>query len=935
MSKTTQLRILHLEDDPDYPALVRSLLAQEAIQAEVVHVASQAQFETALATSEFDVVLADYRLPEYDGLQALAFARQLRPEVPFLLVSGTIGEQAAIESLKAGARDYVLKLWPERLVPAIRRAVEEAQQRLQRIRAERDLARTEKYFRALTEHSLDIVAVLNRDGVLIYYSPSVTRLLGYSKDQLIGTQVFSLVHPEDVPTAKIALAQALTDPDRTVRLELRVRHADGSWRHLEVAGQNRLEDPEIAALILNARDISDRKRIEHRDTALSKLGQHLSAASSPADAARVIRAIADDLFRWDAFTLDLYSAEDDQVTPFYNVDTDRSGKRYELDLSGAPREPSGMARRVISNGAELILREPPLVMPADVIAIGEEHRPSASLMVVPIRNRTQVIGILSVQSYSFNAYDSHDLCTLQTLADYCAGALERIRTEQALRESEQRFRDLFEGSPDAIFVEDLAGNVLDVNPAACQLHGYSKSELIGKNVLDLVAPEIRDAVRDNLPALAHGGLRQLEGISLTRDGKTVPVEIRVNRIEYSGRPALLLHVRDLTERKHLEDQFRHAQKMEAIGRLAGGVAHDFNNLLTVIHGHASLLQTCGNLAANSARSAQQIVQAAERAAGLTRQLLAVSRRQVMQLRRLDLNDVVANMTKMLGRILGEDIALQLQYSPAPALIQADGGMMEQVLLNLVVNARDAMPGGGQLHIQIALRQLTVEHLPGKSGATPGPFVCLSVSDTGCGISPENLRRIFEPFFTTKEVGKGTGLGLATAYGIVKQHHGWIDVQSQLGRGSTFQVFLPAAPAGAAPTAVVEKPAAIPGGTETILVVEDEAPVRELVCNLLASHGYKTLQAETGVKALELWQQCKDEVDLVVTDLVMPDQINGRQLAEKLWAERPRLKVLFTSGYNCDVVGKGFVLERGLKYLQKPYPPSQLALAVRECLDAVN
>ena len=935
MSKATQLRILHLEDDPDYPAFVRSLLAQEGIEAEIVHAASRTEFETALASGEFDLVLADYRLPDYDGLQALAFARETRPDTPFLLVSGTIGEQAAIESLKAGARDYVLKLWPERLVPAIRRAVEEARQRLERIRAEQDLARTEKYFRALTEHSLDIVAVLNRDGVLDYYSPSVTRLLGYSKGEVIGTQVFSLIHPDDVPKAKAALAEALADPERTVRLELRLRHADGSWHHLEVAGQNRLEDPDVGALIINARDVSDRKRIERRDAALSKLGQQLSSATSPADAARIIRAIADDLFRWDAFTLDLYSAAEDKVTPFYNVDTNRAGERYELELSGLPRDPSGMARRVISQGAELILRKAPLSMPPDVIAIGEESRPSASLMVVPIRNRTQVIGILSVQSYSFNAYDADDLNTLQTLANYCAGALERIRAEQALRESEQRFRDLFEGSPDAVFVEDLAGNVLDVNPAACQLHGFSKAELVGKNVLDLVPPDTRDAVREYFPALAHGHLRQLEGVSLTREGKAVPVEIRVSRIEYGGQPALLLHVRDLTERKHLEDQFRHAQKMEAIGRLAGGVAHDFNNLLTVIHGHASLLLTCGNLAPNAARSAQQIVQAAERAAGLTRQLLAVSRRQVMQLRRLDLNDVVANMTKMLGRILGEDIALQLHYSPVPALVQADGGMMEQVILNLAVNARDAMPGGGQLRLQIALQDLSAERLPRKPGAAPGTFVCLSVSDTGCGIPPENLRRIFEPFFTTKEVGKGTGLGLATAYGIVKQHRGWIDVQSEVGKGSTFQVFLPAAPAAPVPTAVVEKPAVIPGGTETILVVEDEEPVRDLVCSLLASHGYKILQAETAVKALELWQKCKDQVDLVLTDLVMPDRMNGRELAERLWAERPQLKVLFTSGYNSDVVGKGFVLERGLKYLQKPYPPSQLALAVRECLDAVN
>jgi CheY-like chemotaxis protein len=375
--------------------------------------------------------------------------------------------------------------------------------------------------------------------------------------------------------------------------------------------------------------------------------------------------------------------------------------------------------------------------------------------------------------------------------------------------------------------------------------------------------------------------------------------------------------------------------MEAVGQLAGGVAHDFNNILTVIHGHASLLLAGDGLTEMAVRSAQQIGQAAERAATLTRQLLAFSRRQVMQLRQLDMNEVVANMTKMLGRILGEDIALQLNYSPQPARVQADAGMMEQVLLNLAVNSRDAMPKGGLLAIKISTLEVDARRLAEHSEGPPGPFVCLSVMDTGCGIPPENLRRIFEPFFTTKEVGKGTGLGLATVYGIVKQHQGWIEVETELGIGTAFKVFLRRSVEAAEP---VNEPAAekiVRGGTETILVVEDEVAVRELVCNLLAGQGYQILQAESGTKALQVWRDSKDRIDLLLTDLVMPDHINGRELAEKLWAERPRLKVIFTSGYSADAVGKDFVLSRNLNYLQKPYHPHKLALAVRDCLDALN
>jgi CheY-like chemotaxis protein len=290
---------------------------------------------------------------------------------------------------------------------------------------------------------------------------------------------------------------------------------------------------------------------------------------------------------------------------------------------------------------------------------------------------------------------------------------------------------------------------------------------------------------------------------------------------------------------------------------------------------------------------------------------------------------------MLGRILGEDIALQLNYCPQLALVQADAGMLEQVLLNLAVNSRDAMPKGGLLTIKIGVREVEAGHLAEHPEARAGRFMCLSVIDTGCGIAPENLRRIFEPFFTTKEVGKGTGLGLATVYGIVKQHQGWIEVESERDKGACFKVFLPGSreAAKSADDRAAEK--TVRGGTETILVVEDETPVRELVCSLLAAHGYHILQAESGLKALEVWRESKNKIDLVLTDLVMPDHLNGRELAEKLWAERPGLKVIFTSGYSADVVGKDFVLRRGLNYVQKPYHPHKLVLAVRDCLDAVH
>jgi two-component system cell cycle sensor histidine kinase/response regulator CckA len=667
--------------------------------------------------------------------------------------------------------------------------------------------------------------------------------------------------------------------------------------------------------------------------------------------------------------------------------------------------------------------------------------------------------VLLIQNHSPDTYAPRDLEMFQTLADQCSGALDRVQAREQLQESEKRFRDLFENSPDAIFVEDMDGTVLDVNFAACILHGLTREQLIGKNALrDLIPPSKQEEALRDFQKLAGGKLSWVEGESIASDGHATPVEVRAGRVEFNGKPALLLHVRDITERRttetalqssemlfrsiwensvdgmrltdenglivavndafckfvemnastlegkpftivfskssnldefmqrhrehfrdraaerkiehqytlhngntvyfeitesfieahgrpllmlslfrdvttqrRLEEQLRQSQKMEAIGQLAGGVAHDFNNILTVIHGHGSLLLASG-LDDTAARSAQQITMAAERAAGLTRQLLTFSRRQLIQPKRLDMNKIVGNMTDMLGRLLGADVSLQLNYSQSPATVEADAGMMEQVLLNLAVNARDAMPRGGQLGVRISIVEVNQDHVRRHPEARLGTFVCVGKSDTGTGIAPENLSRIFEPFFTTKEIGKGTGLGLATVYGIVKQHQGWIEVESVVGKGTTFRIYIPHV---GAVQGEAEKPSTqilVRGGTETILLVEDEKPVRELVARVLEKHGYKILQAGTGAEALGVWQQHKDEIVLLLTDLVMPDNMNGRELAETLWKQQPDLKVIFTSGYSADIVGKDFKLESDTNFLQKPYHPQILALTVRRCLD---
>jgi len=391
--------------------------------------------------------------------------------------------------------------------------------------------------------------------------------------------------------------------------------------------------------------------------------------------------------------------------------------------------------------------------------------------------------------------------------------------------------------------------------------------------------------------------------------------------------------RDITEQRKLEAQFRQAQKMEGIGQLAGGVAHDFNNILAVIQMQCELLRSGGSLSPDGLEAADEIKTTVQRAAALTRQLLLFSRREVFQPRDLDLSDSIANTTKMLRRILGENIQMQLKLASQPMFIHADAGMMDQVLLNLVVNARDAMPEGGQLVIETSGVEFDEYAASQSPHARVGSFVCLSVADSGCGIPPETLPKIFEPFFTTKDVGKGTGLGLATVFGILQQHQGWVDVHSEVSHGTAFRVYVPRLARNATSTSSQPTLISMRGGNETILLVEDDSSLRASVRKNISQLGYRLLEAPTGVKALEVWQQNRDKISLLLTDLVMPDGMTGKELAQRVLQESPGLKVIYMSGYSAEVVGKDFPLEEGDNFLAKPFQVSKLAQAIRKQLDA--
>jgi len=513
---------------------------------------------------------------------------------------------------------------------------------------------------------------------------------------------------------------------------------------------------------------------------------------------------------------------------------------------------------------------------------------------------------------------------------------EQHRAGEALRQSQGLLAKAFHASPAAMTLSTRAdGRVMNANESFVALVEGTHEEVVGRSWSELGIWE-EEAVRERLASQAARGVevRDIECRLRTRSGKARTVLASVETIELGEEPCLLWILHDETERQQLEAQLRQAQKMESVGRLAAGVAHDFNNMLTIIQGYVGLLQALLEDYDAVTEPLQQIACASDRAANLTRQLLMFSRRQLLEPQVLNLNDVIRNLSKMLQRMLGEDIALECALADQLPALLADPGMLEQVMMNLAVNARDAMPKGGQLCIRTEALTVEASHLRDNPQGRVGDFVCLSVIDTGCGMDPGVLSRIFEPFYTTKEVGKGTGLGLATVYGIVQQHHGWLEVQSDVGRGTAFRVYLPVH-AGAPTEAARSTGMAVTAvGQGTVLLVEDEPALRGLASRVLEKSGYRVLQARSGPEALDIWRQHGERIDLLLTDMVMPEGIDGRELADRLTAEKPTLKVVYTSGYSPEAVAKGHRFERA-NFLPKPYSPAALTQTVATCLGRVS
>jgi PAS domain S-box-containing protein len=517
----------------------------------------------------------------------------------------------------------------------------------------------------------------------------------------------------------------------------------------------------------------------------------------------------------------------------------------------------------------------------------------------------------------------------------------RKQAEALAAKSEEQYRLLFEAHPQPMWVYDQETLAfLAVNSAALRHYGFSREEFLGMTLREIrpadevkvldefVARRRRERDRDAFHSPRVWKHRK-------KDGTLIDVEISGSPLEFQGREAWLVQATDVTEKKRLETQLLQSQKMESVGRLAGGIAHDFNNLLGVIGGYAELLER--DIAPERAGHGRllEIQKAAQRAAALTRQLLAFSRKQVLEPKVLDFNEVVANIEKMLRRLIGEDIQLITVLDERIPRVKVDPGQIEQVIVNLAVNARDAMPSGGKLIIETGSEELDQNYVRTRPDARAGPHVMLAVSDTGQGMDAQTLSQIFEPFFTTKESGKGTGLGLATVHGIVRQSGGHVMVYSEPGRGTTFKIYLPAHSEEAqAPGAPEERLEPAPHGSEAVLVVEDEVALRVIISEILEAAGYEVLEAAGPEEATAIARSHTERIALILTDVILP-RMSGRQLVDELRAAHPEARVLFMSGYTDDAIGHHGILEAGVHFLQKPFASDKLLRKLREILDAAS
>ena len=820
----------------------------------------------------------------------------------------------------------------------------------ERALAQEQLRRSEARLRSFFELPLLGFAITSPEKGWLAVNDRLCDMLGYPRAELLATTWAQLTHPDDLAANVAQFERMLTGEVDNYSLEKRYLRKDGAiiWASI-AAGCVRREDGSVDYLCTLLQDITSRKKAELRVQQLNRMYAMASEINGmmtrEKDPQRILEAacrIAVEKGQFRGAWIGLPDESGRWLRPVAAAGVIDGYLAYiNIDLRDAAQS-AGPAGRCYLGGECAVCNDiasDARFAPWRHEALKRGYRASA---VGPLKVEGRVMGIINLYAHEPDFFDVEELAVVGELAGNIGVALEVSRREAArqhaeanLHESEERFRQLAENMDEVFWMTDIAKReMLYVSPAYEKIWGRSCASLRAAPVtwIEAIHPDDRERVRHAAHTLQEVG-KYAETFRVVRpDGSVRWVHDRAFAVRSADGAVkrIVGTAEDITERRMLEEHLRQSQKMEGIGQLAGGVAHDFNNILAAMLMQTELTELIEGLPAAAHEKLRQLRGFAERAANLTRQLLLFSRRQVMQRQDLDLNEAVAGTAKMLQRIIGEDVQLQIRLQPGQLLTHADPGMLDQLLMNLVLNARDAMPAGGMLTVETAARTFTAADAARPPDLAAGRYLWLRVSDTGSGIAPEHLAHIFEPFFTTKQPGKGTGLGLATVFGIVKQHGGAISVHSALGRGTTFEILLPAVEGSAA-----ERPAAdsaIPGGRETVLLVEDEPIVCQAITTTLERAGYRVLQAGNGHDALRLWEEHRDAVRLLLTDIVMPRGMSGRELAARLRTSDAALRVVFMSGYSPDMAGRELQLQPGQDFIQKPYSSQQLLETVRNSLD---
>lgn len=1035
------LRVLHVEDSERDALALKRHLSRAGYEVVAERVDRPSAMSAALQTKEWDLILCDYTMPQFDARSALKLLQATGLDIPFIIISGTIGEETAVEAMLAGAQDYLMKDNLARLAPAIEREMREADVRQSCRQAEESHRASEDRYRDLVEHSHDLICTHDLEGRILSVNQTAAKLLGYDQEYLLDKNIRDILFTEHHSEFDSFISELVNTGIAHGLMSVQTKTGEKRiWEYT-----NTLRTEGVAAPIVRgtAHDVTEQKRaeaalmastakqrqlLERQSGILDALPAHIclidahgkilevnatwehfatannysgnnfgvgsnyleictsaygECAEGAQQAADGIRAVLSGKLNNFEFEYPCHSPEEKRwfrfmiaplkkdpseglVVLHMNITERRAAEDELIKLTGNLKLAALEHQQVLDKSLDVICQIDEAgrfikVSAAAKTVWGYEPEELIGRMYMELvhpddraKTAQAAIDIMSGQSTNIfeNCYQRKDGSVAYMM--WSANWSESDKTmfcvardvspikqaEEALKDSDANYRNLVESSPAIVYLVQpeppYAPIYVSPNIVAFGYpveHWFSQPDVWASIIHDEDRERVlritRDITKSNLDTELEYRIVGRDGtIHWVQDKRRFVFDREGNKTGWQG---VLL---DITKTKQLEEQLRHAQKLESVGRLAGGIAHDFNNMLTAINGYSDL--TLRRLKDDDPlrHNIEEIKKAGVRSAALTHQLLAFSRQQILQPKVLSLNRAITDTSDMLQRLIGEDVRLATVLHPKAGQVKVDPGQLSQIIINLAVNARDAMPQGGTLTIETANVFLDPDYARQHATVIPGAYVMMAVSDTGTGMTAETQEHIFEPFFTTKEVGKGTGLGLATVYGIVKQSGGNIVVYSEEGIGTTFKVYLPRVIQQSEAEGTRNTSDELPQGTETILLVEDEDVVRTLTRQILEMCGYTVLEAGNGVEALSLCEKHDCHVDLLMTDVVMP-QMGGRELSERFAATYPQMRILFTSGYTDDAVVRHGVIEAGTNFIQKPFTPDALAHKVRAILDGTK